>query len=163
MVDAVTDISSVWIWSIVAAVGIGGLAYEFARHRNLIPARMGDLTFHRGLHQFRQDQGRGDVAARAIDTAPSFRRAETIFNDCRHDANPRRLDLLHKAMIKRLHKEGRTPETWAFLESERREFARVNMADFMTSDEADEELEKQYLWMIIEWEESLKSSQENGA
>ncbi len=109
--------------------------------------------------KFRQDPGRGDLAAHIVEGASDFRRAESAFNDCRHDANPRRLDLLHAAMVERLRKEGRTPETWRFVEGEKDQFMRVNMADRMTGDAAEEERDKQYLWMVMECGDTWESDE----
>lgn len=156
---------SAWTWWGLATAVLGLLAVPTiwdnraslgTSFRRLFQIRSGDGTFDQGLKEFRRDQGRGDLATRLIETAPDFQRAEKIFNDCRHDQNPRRLDLLDKAMVERLHKEGMTPETWRFLESERSQFARVNMADSMMGDEADDEREKHYQWMIMEWDETQK-------
>ena len=70
------------------------------------------------LVPFRKDQGRGDLAARLIEIAPDFKKAKSIFNDCRYDSNPRGLDLLYAAMVVCLRNEVVGQETRSFLEKE---------------------------------------------
>ena len=67
---------------------------------------------------WKQDRGRGDLAAKFIATAPNFGKAVEIYNDCRYDAQPRELVAAIDAMADRLHTEGRTDETMQFLGGE---------------------------------------------
>ena len=72
---------------------------------------------------FRRDQGRGDLAARLIEIAPDFQRAERIFEDWRHDREPRAMGKAVDAMVARLRNEGGTPQTEIFLNDELSELA----------------------------------------
>ena len=71
---------------------------------------------------FRRDQGRGDLAACLIETAPDFQKAEAIFNDWRHDREPRAMELAVGAMVARIRDEGETPQTETFLNKEFSQF-----------------------------------------
>lgn len=120
--------------------------------------RLAGWPFRRGLLEYRRDEGRGDLAARLVETAPDFRQAVSIFNDCRHSVSPRRLDLLWDAMGERRHTEGLTPETWRFVMQEKDPFMRVDVSATMEGKEADEEREKQYIWMVMECVETWKGN-----
>ena len=101
------------------------------------------------LREFRQDPGRGDLAATLIETAPNFQQAERIFNTCRRSANPRAIALLNAAMIKRLHTEEPTPDVLSFLEGEG--------IERIPEDADDGEREYNFEWMIAEFEVMRKT------
>ncbi|MDE0077135.1 MAG: hypothetical protein OXM03_04420 [Chloroflexota bacterium] len=71
-----------------------------------------------GFEVWEEDRGRGDLAATLIKSASTFGKAEEIFDHCRHDKQPRKLETAIDAMASRLIKEGRTDETMQFLENE---------------------------------------------
>ena len=104
------------------------------------------------LVPFLKDQGRGDLAARLIEIVPDFKKAKSVFNDCRYDSNPRGLDLLYAAMVVCLRNEGVCPETRLFLEKE-------EIKDIDDTEVEQYEIERQYEWMVAEFEEKCTKDQ----
>ena len=104
-----------------------------------------------------ENPGRGDTAARLIARAPNFSRAERVFFKCR--ASPRIIDenLLYKAMIARLQREGPTPMTLGFLAE--REIAGIpedSELDANTDEEREYERQRHYERMLVKFEELSK-------
>ena len=112
-------------------------------------------AFHRGLSEFRRDQGRGDLAAKLIEAAPDFDKASGIFNDWRYDSNPRAMDAAVDAMVARLRAEGKTQETEAFLTDAMTESGRM-MASALPEDQYGVNEPHRYGWMVASFERGWK-------
>ena len=97
---------------------------------------------------FRRDQGRGDLAARLIETAPDFQRAESIFKDWHYDREPRAMGVAVDAMVARLHKEGETPQTEMFLNDELSALA-DSARQFLPKDPHDVNDPHHFEWMVM--------------
>ena len=106
-------------------IGTNGVALE------LVPPADDD-----DMARFRRDQGRGDLAARLIERAADFQKAEAIFNDWRNDREPRAMREAVDAMVARLRGEGPTAPALTFLhgagviDSQRRDSGEIDEKSF---------------------------------
>ena len=108
---------SAWTWWALATAVLPLLIVPtiWDRRESLFPMLTVGGTFHRTFKEFQRDQGRGDIAARLIQIAPDFQRAEAIFESWHYDRQPRAMEMAVDAMVARIRDEGETPQTAMFL------------------------------------------------
>ena len=135
-----------WRWGALALIAISPIAYSYRNEIKTWIINRFSIRIKISNPTKAIDSGRGDLIAVSISQAKSFHIAKEEFNNCRYDANPRRLDLAWNALVEYLKAEGRTDETMEFLRGE-------NLANFPAAENPSEgySAENQYLMAVTEF------------